>query len=87
MSEERCICCGEIIPEGKQICPNCEMRKENKPMEKNFDLLETSKILGVKVRTIREWVKSGFIVAKKYDGKHKWYISETEIERIQKNMK
>ena len=22
--EERCICCGEIIPEGRQVCPNCE---------------------------------------------------------------
>lgn len=24
MNEERCVCCGAIIPEGKQICPNCE---------------------------------------------------------------
>jgi Lar family restriction alleviation protein len=24
---ERCVCCGEIIPEGRQVCPNCE----NKP--------------------------------------------------------
>lgn len=21
---ERCICCGEIIPEGRQVCPSCE---------------------------------------------------------------
>lgn len=21
--EDRCICCGEIIPEGVQVCPNC----------------------------------------------------------------
>ena len=21
---ERCICCGEIIPEGRQVCPKCE---------------------------------------------------------------
>ena len=21
---ERCVCCGEIIPEGWQVCPNCE---------------------------------------------------------------
>lgn len=20
---ERCVCCGEIIPEGRQYCPNC----------------------------------------------------------------
>ncbi len=23
--EDRCICCGEIIPEGRQICPICEL--------------------------------------------------------------
>ena len=22
--EERCICCGEIIPEGRQVCKKCE---------------------------------------------------------------
>lgn len=25
--EERCIVCGEIIPEGRQICPQCEMEE------------------------------------------------------------
>lgn len=24
MNEERCICCGEIIPEGRQVCWSCE---------------------------------------------------------------
>ena len=24
MNEERCVCCGEIIPEGQQTCINCE---------------------------------------------------------------
>ena len=23
-NENRCVCCGEIIPEGRQVCPNCE---------------------------------------------------------------
>lgn len=23
---DRCICCGEIIPEGRQVCPNCEVK-------------------------------------------------------------
>ena len=22
---ERCVCCGEIIPEGQQVCPNCRV--------------------------------------------------------------
>ena len=20
---DRCVCCGEIIPEGQMVCPNC----------------------------------------------------------------
>jgi predicted amidophosphoribosyltransferase len=22
--EDKCICCDNIIPEGRQVCPNCE---------------------------------------------------------------
>lgn len=25
-SENRCVCCGAIIPEGRQVCPRCEAR-------------------------------------------------------------
>lgn len=24
MSEDRCVCCGAIIPEGRMVCPTCE---------------------------------------------------------------
>ena len=24
MNENKCVCCGEIIPEGRQVCLNCE---------------------------------------------------------------
>lgn len=23
MNEDRCVCCGAIIPEGSWVCPNC----------------------------------------------------------------
>lgn len=23
---EHCICCGEVIPEGRQVCPKCEYK-------------------------------------------------------------
>ena len=26
MTENRCISCGEIIPEGRAVCPSCETR-------------------------------------------------------------
>lgn len=29
--EDRCICCGAIVPEGMMVCPMCERKaKENK---------------------------------------------------------
>lgn len=24
MNVERCICCGEVVPEGRLTCPKCE---------------------------------------------------------------
>lgn len=27
MAPERCVCCGEIIPEGQQTCPSCNNGK------------------------------------------------------------
>ena len=24
---DRCVCCGEIIPEGRQVCPTCEQKE------------------------------------------------------------
>lgn len=31
-SDNRCVCCGEIIPEGRQVCPNCEKSAEDDPL-------------------------------------------------------
>lgn len=28
---DRCVCCGEIVPEGRQICPQCEIELQSKP--------------------------------------------------------
>lgn len=28
MDENRCICCGQIIPEGRQVCPACEAKNK-----------------------------------------------------------
>lgn len=26
MNNNRCVCCGAIIPEGRQVCPTCEKK-------------------------------------------------------------
>ena len=36
MNEERCVSCGEIIPEGRQVCYTCEHKAENQ-VEKMLD--------------------------------------------------
>ena len=30
MTEDRCICCGEIVPEGTMVCPNCWVASKKK---------------------------------------------------------
>ena len=27
---DRCVCCGEIVPEGRWVCPNCERKVKEK---------------------------------------------------------
>lgn len=29
MSENRCIICNEVIPEGRMVCPTCEINMAN----------------------------------------------------------
>ena len=26
---DRCVCCGTIVPEGRMVCPQCEVHKRN----------------------------------------------------------
>ena len=28
---DRCVCCGAIVPEGRQVCPQCEIELQSKP--------------------------------------------------------
>lgn len=48
---------------------------------KSYSLRETASILGVKVRTVREWVKLGKIAALKGGNGWYWEIPESEIEK------
>lgn len=33
MSEDRCVCCGEIVPEGRMVCPICERNLADAPLK------------------------------------------------------
>lgn len=51
MSEERCVICGDIVPEGRQVCPKCAS-------DKNED--KDIKRLKNKAKFYYELVKSNF---------------------------
>lgn len=42
--DDTCICCGAIIPEGRQICPQCE------------DALNGYEVEGAKTKTIKKFI-------------------------------
>lgn len=52
-------------------------------MERGYNLIQTAELLGLKVRTVREWVHSGKIRANKIEGSRRWIVMESEIKRLQ----
>lgn len=53
-------------------------------IEKAFDLVKVAEMLGIKARTVRQWIISGKIKAKKISGGRKWVVMESEIKRLQR---
>lgn len=51
-------------------------------MDKYYKLLEAANLLGIKVRTAREWVKNGKLKAVKYPTSNMWFVPQSEITRI-----
>lgn len=52
-------------------------------MERCYNLNEVSKLLGVKVRTLRWWISTGKLNARKITGTNRWIVTQEEIERLQ----
>ena len=50
-----------------------------------YTIREAAKILNMKVRTIRDWLKKGKIKAEKKTNDWYWMIPEVEIERLQQH--
>lgn len=51
-------------------------------MENGYNLSEVAKLLGIKVRTVRQWVREGKIKATKITGTNRWVVMESEIKRL-----
>ena len=54
-------------------------------MEQGYTLLEVANLLGLKVRTIRQWVHDGKLNAVKPKGAKQWIVFESEIRRLQQD--
>ncbi len=35
--EDRCIMCGEVIPEGRMVCPSCEKNALNQELDEEIE--------------------------------------------------
>ena len=53
--EERCICCGEIIPEGRQVCPVCDAESTRRKTGKGVKFQRIRRITGYLVGTLDKW--------------------------------
>ena len=51
-------------------------------MEKAYNLNETAKLLGMKVSTLRSWVRENKLEATKIVGTNRWIVKESEIKRL-----
>ena len=51
-------------------------------LEKAYNLVQVAEMLGMKVRTVRQWIVDGKINARKIAGGRKWVVTESEIKRL-----
>ena len=56
--------------------------KEGGEKMANYNIRQAANILGLKVRTIREWIRTGKLKASKYPVSNRWFISDEEIARV-----
>ena len=56
-------------------------------MERMYNIVQASQLLGIKVRTVRDWISKGKLHAQKYECSNRWYIPESEINRVRSTMR
>ena len=52
----RCVVCGEIIPEGRQVCPQCESDPVNRPAHYTDGKIEVIDFIEDKKNSVFAWV-------------------------------
>ena len=56
-------------------------------LERMYNIRDTALLFGVKVRTVRQWIKDNRINGIKIAGSNRWSVSESEIDRVQNQSK
>jgi excisionase family DNA binding protein len=56
--------------------------QEKEEDDVKYGVKEAAKMLGIKVRTLREWIRVGKIKAEKDTNDWYWLIPESEVQRI-----
>ena len=56
-------------------------------LERMYNIRDTALLLGVKARTVRQWIKDNRINGIKIAGSNRWSVSESEIDRVQNQSK
>lgn len=90
----RCVVCGEIIPEGRQVCPQCESDPVNRPAHYTdgkievIDFIEDKKLgfcLGNAIKYISRAGKKDPTKEVEDLKKAKWYI-ERRIKELEEGI-
>lgn len=55
-------------------------------MENEYGIRAAAKLIGIKARTVRDWIYKGKIRAYK-NKSNKWLITQSEIEKIREKIK
>ena len=56
-------------------------------LERMYNIRDTALLFGVKVRTVRQWIKDNRINGIKIAGSNRWSVSESEIDRVKNQNK
>ena len=66
--EDRCIICGKIIPEGRQVCPGCEDCSEVTPINigKEIDLEKIKRVAEIEGCVTKKSYFTGLLYATDY---------------------
>ena len=52
-------------------------------MPESYDIRQVANRLGVRTRTVREWIRQGKLKGFKYGISNKWFVSAEELDRIE----